>query len=113
MSCIVASNRVGGHSVESVTATSFYSTHLAALLFARGKASRQCRDSAGGDRDSVNSARSTRTRFYSARKTRSGIATAVSGGLRRDEFTRRVAPLLRRRMGNTIPPRESRATATL
>jgi hypothetical protein len=35
--------------------------------------------SAIGDRDKVNPARSTRTRFYSARKTRGGIATAASG----------------------------------
>ena len=32
-----------------------------------------------GDRDSVNSARPTRTRFYSARSTRVGNATATSG----------------------------------
>lgn len=36
-------------------------------------------DSASGDRDSVNSARSTRTRFYSARSTRVGNAPAASG----------------------------------
>ena len=35
--------------------------------------------SAIGDRDKVNSARPTRTRFYSARSTRGGIATAASG----------------------------------
>ena len=35
--------------------------------------------SAIGDRDSVNSARSTRTRFYSARRTRGGNTTAASG----------------------------------
>jgi len=32
-----------------------------------------------GDRDKVNSARSTRTRFYSARSTRGGNTTAASG----------------------------------
>ena len=35
--------------------------------------------SASGDRDSVNSARATRTRFYSARSTRGGIETTMSG----------------------------------
>jgi len=35
--------------------------------------------SAIGDRASVNPARPTRTRFYSARKKRGGIATAASG----------------------------------
>ena len=35
--------------------------------------------SAAGDRDKVNSARPTRTRFYSARNTRGGIAIAAPG----------------------------------
>ena len=38
-----------------------------------------CRAAPLGDRDSVNSARPMRTRFYSARRTRVGIATAASG----------------------------------
>ena len=68
-----------GHSVESVTATRLLFGPVGSVVLPLAKNAQALPGSATGDRDSVNSARPTRTRFYSARSTRGGIATAASG----------------------------------